>query len=248
MSEPGQATRWILRGGFPEPALDPKMDARLWHSAYVQTYLERDLRSVRAVGDLSDFRRFLFALAGRTGSLVNFEDLARDLGITGKTVRSWISVLEAGGQTLLLKPYHVSLGKRLVKRPKIYFLDTGTLGYLLGLEGPDQVLRGVAAGPMFEAAVLGQLYRLLVHRGEHPRLYFWRTADGHEVDFLIDDGTRLIPIEAKVTATPSPKDAAGIERFLELFGNKARRGLVVCLCRERHPLTSRVDAVPFGSF
>jgi predicted AAA+ superfamily ATPase len=238
----------LLRGGFPEPALDTGIDMTLWHSSYVRTYLERDVRTLRAVGDLGEFERFLFALAARSGQLVNYAALARDLGLTGKTVKAWISVLEASGQILVLRPYHANIGTRLVKSPKVYFVDSGTLAYLLDLREPGQVVRGVAAGPVFEAAVLGQLLRLFVHRGETPRLYFWRTAKGHEVDFIAEIGSTLIPIEAKVTATPSPRDAAAIERFRRLFGSRVGQGLVVCLCREAVPLTSETSAVPFGTF
>ena len=242
--DPAEVAGRLLRGGFPEPALDPRVDPALWLSSYIQTYLERDVRSLRAVGELGDFQRALYALAARSGGLINFSDLARDLGVTSKTVKAWVSVLEASGQVLTLRPYHVNLGKRLVKRPKVFFLDTGILGYLLGLTDAAQVLAGMAAGPMMETAVLGALYRLLAHRGEVPRLHFWRTAGGHEVDFLLDDGRRLIPVEAKLTATPRPGHAEAIERFQALFGDRAGPGLLVCLCRERFPLTPSVDAVP----
>lgn len=238
----------VLRGGFPEPALDTGIDMTLWHSSYVRTYLERDVRTLRAVGDLGEFERFLFALAARSGQLVNYSALARDLGLTGKTVKAWISVLEASGQILVVRPYHANIGTRLVKSPKVYFVDSGTLAYLLDVREPGQVLRGVAAGPVFEAAVLGQLYRLFAHRGETPRIYFWRTAKGHEVDFVVEVGSTLIPIEAKLTATPSRRDAAAIERFRGLFGDRVGHGLVVCLCRESVPLTPATSAVPFGAF
>jgi len=238
----------ILRGGFPEPALDTGIDISLWHASYIRTYLERDVRTLRAVGDLGDFERFLFVLAARTGQLINYSDLSRDLGVSGKTVKAWISLLEASGQILVVRPYHANIGKRLVKSPKVYFVDTGTLAYLLDLRQPEQILRGVGAGPIFEAAVLGQLLRLFVHRGETPRLFFWRTAKGHEVDFIVEIGSTLYPIEVKLTATPSIRDAAGIEGFRSLFGSKVGRGLVVCLCREAVPLTANTDAVPFGFF
>ena len=245
--DPAEVAGRLLRGGFPEPALDARVDPALWLSSYVQTYLERDVRSLRAVGELGDFQRVLYALAARSGGLINFSDLARDLGVTSKTVKAWVSVLEASGQVLTLRPYHANLGKRLVKRPKVFFLDTGILGYLLGLTEPGQVLQGMAAGAMIESAVLGSLYRLLVHRGEVPRLHFWRTAGGHEVDFLLDDGRRLIPVEAKLTATPRPAHAEAIERFQALFGDRAGPGLLVCLCRERFPLTPSVEAVPLDA-
>jgi predicted AAA+ superfamily ATPase len=180
-------------------------------------------------------------------SLINFADLARDLGITGKTVQAWVSVLEASGQVVVLRPYHANVGKRLIKRPKIYFLDTGTLAYLLALDRPEHVLEGMAAGPLLEAFVLGQLHRLFLHRGESPRITFWRTTDGHEVDFVIEDGARVIPIEVKLTSSPALRHAEGIVRFRELLGRKAEPGLMVCLCRERIPLARGVEAVPIGS-
>ena len=238
----------VLRGGYPEPALDPTISARLWQASYVQTYLERDVRALRAVGDLADFQRFLAAVAARTGGLLNLEELGRDLGLDGKTIRAWLAVLEASGQVLILKPYHANVGKRLVKRPKVYFLDTGTLAFLLGVDRPEMLLSGMAAGPLFEAAVVGQLHRLLVHHGELSRLYFWRTSAGHEVDFVLEDGSTLVPIEAKLTATPTPRDAAGIEQFQKLLGRRAGKGYVVCLSPARHPLTRRVDAIPLGSY
>jgi predicted AAA+ superfamily ATPase len=238
----------LLRGGYPEPALQPSLDVALWHASYVQTYLERDVRTLRAVGDLVDFQRFLVALAARAGQLVNFEELGRDLGVTGKTIKAWLSVLEAGGQVARVLPYFANVGKRLVKRPKIYLLDTGTLCHLLQLRETDQLRQGIAAGPVFETAVFGQLHRLLAHRGEPPRIHFWRTAAGHEVDFVIEDGQRLMPVEAKLTSTPLPRDARMIEAFQRLFGDRAGPGLLVCLCRERFRLTSTVEAVPLGSF
>lgn len=133
-------------------------------------------------------------------------------------------------------------------RERVCFLDTGTLASLRGVIRPDQLLAGMSAGPVFAASVLGQLHRLLVHRGLPSRSSFWRTAAGHEVDFVVEDSQTLIPIEAKLTAKPSPRDAAAIEAFQSLFDPRAGRGLVVCLCSERFPLTRRVDAVPLGSF
>ena len=241
-----EAAGFILRGGFPEPALDKRLDLRLWQAAYVRTYLERDVRTLKAVGDLGDFQRFLSSMAARTGSLINFTDVARDLGITGKTARAWLSVLEASGQVVTLRPYYINLNKRLVKRPKVFFLDTGILCYLLGVERANQVLTGIAAGPLFEAMVLGQLYRRFAHQGREPRISFWRTAAGHEVDFLVEDGTKLTPVEAKLTATPRPTHAKGIRKLRALLGAKAQKGLLVCLCKERFPLARGVDAVPLA--
>jgi len=238
----------VLRGGYPELAADGSLDATLWHGSYVRTYLERDVRSLRAVGDLGEFQRFVFALAARTGGLLNREELARDLRVTANTVKAWLSVLEASGQLVLLQPWYENLGKRVVKRPKAYFTDTGVLCHLLGLDRPEQLMRGIAAGPVFEAAVFAELLRLFTHRGVRPRIYGWRTSNGHEVDFVVEDGRTLIPVEAKLTAPPVPADARAVERFLDLVGKRAGPGLVACLCERRFRLTERVEAVPLGSF
>ncbi len=238
----------VIRGGYPELALDPSRDARLWHASYLQTYLERDVRSLRQVGDLSDFQRFLKMLALRTGTLINFSDLGRDVGVSYHTIKAWVSVLEASGQVVTVHPYHRNVGKRLVKRPKVYFTDTGVLAYLMGVREPEQALDGMAAGPLFETAVFCALHRLLVNRGEALPITFWRTAAGHEVDFLVEDGTTLLAVEAKLSATPGRKHAAGVVELQKLLGDQVARGLVACLCDETFPLTRTVDAVPLAAF
>jgi uncharacterized protein len=238
----------IFRGGFPEPALNKDIDAKLWFASYIQTYLERDVRTLRSVGDLGDFQKLLFALAARSGNLVNFSELGRDLGITSKTMKSWVSVLETSGQVKLVQPYHANIGKRLVKQPKIFFLDTGVLCYLLGIREPAHVLEGIAAGIVFETAVFAELYRLLVNRGEIPEIYFWRTSAGHEIDFVIVKGLKLIPVEAKLTATPTLHNIEALEKFISLFPKYADRGLLVCLCKERLPISRTINSVPLGFF
>jgi len=245
-SSPVAISERILRGGFPDPALDKSLDPQMWHSSYIQTYLERDSRALRAVMDLGDFERFVFALAARSAQLINLQDMARDLGVTGKTVRAWIEVLEASGQVFVLRHLPINLGKRVSKRPKVYFLDTGTLAFLMNVTMTDQVLSGMAAEPLFEAAVLGQILRLFVHRVRPGGIHFWHTAAGHKVDFIIEDGAKLIPIEAKLTSTPTYRDAASIMSFQRDFGSRVTKGLVVCLCRKRIPLTKSVDAIPLS--
>ena len=131
---PRDLWRSFLRGGYPELVAGPHRDISLWHSSYVQTYLERDVRSLRQVGDLISFQSFLRALAARTGQLLNLTDIARDLGVAVNTAKAWLSVLEATFQVIVLRPYHANVGKRLVKTPKVYFTDTGMLCYLAGLK------------------------------------------------------------------------------------------------------------------
>ena len=236
----------LLRGGYPELVAEPDRDISLWHSSYIQTYLERDVRSLRQVGDLISFQNFLRALAARTGQLLNLTDVARDLAIAVNTVKAWLSVLEATFQVIVLRPFHANVGKRLVKTPKVYFSDTGMLCYLAGLKDPDHAAAGPLGGPIFETAVLLQIVKALVNRGEEPRVYFWRTSAGAEVDLVIEAGGKLIPVEAKLSATPRPAMASGIRVFQEDLGDKAGPGFVIHPGKVRLPLAPNVIALPFA--
>src|SRR6266700_760452 len=198
---PSDLWKGFLRGGYPELVAEPDRDIPLWHSSYVQTYLERDVRSLRQVGDLISFQSFLRALAARTGQLLNLSDVARDLGIAVNTAKAWLSVLEATFQVIVVRPYHVNVGKRLVKTPKVYFTDTGALCHLAGLKDPEHALAGPLGGAIFETAVLLETVKALINRGEEPQVYFWRTSAGLEVDMVVEAGGKLIPIEVKLSAT-----------------------------------------------
>ncbi|MFB3882537.1 MAG: ATP-binding protein [Armatimonadota bacterium] len=236
----------LLRGWYPELVANPGRDTALWHASYVQTYLERDVRSVRQVGDLTMFQSFLRALAARSAQLLSLSDLARDLGVAVNTVKAWLSVLEATFQVVVLRPYFANIGKRLVKSPKVYFTDVGTLCYLAGLRDPQHALAGPMGGAIFETAVLSEVVKVLTHRGEDPQIYFWRTAAGSEVDFVVEREGRLIPIEAKLSATPRPAMASGIAAFQEDIGERAADGYVVHPGEVRLPLAPRVTAIPFS--
>ncbi len=235
----------FLRGGYPELIADPRRDTSLWHASYMQTYLERDVRALRQVGDLTQFQNFLRALAARSGQLLNLADTARDLGVAVNTAKAWLSVLEATFQVVVLRPYFANLGKRLVKTPKVYFTDLGTLCYLVGLRDPKHAAAGPMAGPIFETAVLSEILKSLYHRGEQPQVFFWRTSAGTEVDIIVEHDNQLIPIEVKVSGTPHPAVAAGIRSFQEFFGKKASHGHVVHTGDVRLPLGEKVTAIPF---
>jgi predicted AAA+ superfamily ATPase len=236
----------LLRGGYPELFTEPRRDPVQWHASYVQTYLERDVRSLRQVGDLTQFQMFVRALAARSGQLLSLTDIARDLGVALNTVKAWLSVLEATDQVHVLRPYFANLGKRLVKTPKVYFTDTGTLCYLVGLRDVEHARAGPLGGALFETAVVAEVVRTLTHRGTPPQVYFWRTAAGSEVDLVVETNGRLIPIEAKLSSTPRPAMASGIAAFRRDLGAKAAKGYVVHPGRELQPLTADAVALPFG--
>jgi len=236
----------FLQGSYPEIQAHRKRDINLWHSSYVQTYLERDVRTLRQVGDLSQFQNFLRALAARSAQLLNLADLARDLGVAVNTAKSWLSVLEATYQVIVLRPYFANVGKRLVKTPKVYFMDTGTLCHLAGLRDPEHAASGPLGGAIMETAVLSEIVKTLTHRGIDPQVYFWRTVAGTEVDIVVETGGKLVPVEVKLSATPRPAMASAIKAFRKDLGKKAIPGYVVHPGDVTLPLGPGVTALPFA--
>ena len=237
----------ILRGFYPEVVSSPQRDARLWQASYVQTYLERDLRNLRNVGDLSSFQTFLRALAARSAQLLNVSELARDTGVAVNTAKDWLSILEASFQVFILRPYFANLGKRLVKSPKVYFTDTGLLCYLVGLRDGEHAAAGPMGGAIFENLVVAELVKTLLHRGEEAPLYFWRTAAGSEVDLVLESQSGLIPIEIKQSATPRPDMAKEINAFRRDFGDRVGKGYVIHAGSMILPLGEGTVALPFAA-
>ncbi len=206
------------------------------------------VRNLRQVGDLTSFQNFLRVLASRTGQLLNLADIARDLGIALNTAKAWLSVLEAKFQVIVLRPYFSNSGKRLVKTPKVYFTDTGMLCYLAGLRDPDHAASGPLGGAIFENAVLLEIIKRFVNRGEEPRVYFWRTASGVEVDFVVEEQGMLTPVEVKLSSTPRPAMADGIRRFQQDYGGVAGAGFLVHPGTVKLPISPGVTAIPFDEF
>ena len=242
----GELWKGFLRGGYPELAADPGRDASLWHASYIQTYLERDVRTVRQVGDLTQYQNFLRLLAARSAQLLSLTDVARDLGVAVNSIKAWLSVLEATYQVIVLRPYCANVGKRFVKTPKVYFADVGTLCHLARLKDPEHAASGPMGGAIMETAVLSEIVRTLTHRGMEPRVYFWRTVAGTEVDFVVDTGRGLVPIEVKLSATPRPAMAGAIRTLQGDMGSTAMPGYVVHPGDIRLPLGSGVTALPFA--
>ena len=242
----GELWSEFLRGGYPELATQPGRNIQLWHSSYIQTYLERDVRRLRQVGDLTQYRNFLRVLAARSAQLLNLTDVARDLGVAVNTIKAWLSVLEATYQVIVLRPYFANVGKRLVKTPKVYFADVGTLCHLAGLRDPDHAASGPMGDAIMETAVLSEIVKTLAHRGDDPHVYFWRTSAGSEVDFVVETGGKLVPIEVKLSATPRPAMAAAIRTLQQDLGAAALPGYVVHPGDIRLPLGPGVTALPFA--
>jgi uncharacterized protein len=203
----------IVHGGFPEVLARPST-AGIWYSSYVQTYLERDVRAISAIRDLSTFRRFLALTASRCGQLLNKTDLAAPLGVSVPTMTQWISILETTGQILLVPPFYENFGKRIIKSPKLYFVDTGLLCHLLGIESEAALKRSPFLGAIFESFVASEIAKTLLNAGRARALYSFRDQQGLEVDFIVEQGDRrLLLIEAKATRTPTPEMGRSLGRL-----------------------------------
>ena len=240
---------WLLRGSYPEPRINPKVDISQWCSSYIQTYLERDVRNILKVGDLNSFERFLRLCAARTGQILNLSDLSRDVGREVPTIKNWISVLESSGEAFLLSPYFKNFGKRLVKAPKFYFTDTALVCYLTGLRDEKAVLQGPMAGQLMETAVVSAWRKAFIHRGEQASMsmYYWRSSDGLEVDLVIDRNGKLYPMEIKLTSTVTPQLGANLEKWLKTSGSPFQKGVVFCGVRKNTFINSNIQAVPWDS-
>jgi len=217
----------ILYQGLYPRIHDKKLDAQDWLSAYYRTYVERDVRDIANIGNLETFQRFVRLCAGRTGQLLNHSSLASDCGISHTTARHWISILEAGFIIHLLPPHHANFSKRVIKSPKLYFLDTGLLCYLLRIREPDDILVHAMKGAIFETFVVSELYKAFAHRGEMPPLYFWRDRTGHEVDIVVDTGKKLVPIEIKSGETIVSSLLDGLRYFVSLGSPASKTGVLI---------------------
>ena len=224
---PGRRLWPTLVDGFYPRIHDRGLAAGEWLADYVRTYVERDLREVMQVADLRGFERFMRLAAARTGQELNLTALASDAGITQQTARRWLAALEIGYLATTLPPYHVSYRKRLRKRPRLHFLDTGLVCYLLDIREAATLEHHPLRGAVFESFVVSELIKSYAARRREPRLYFWRDATGHEVDVLIDTGNRIVPLEVKSGQTVAADAVDGLRWWTSIPGNPNRGGVLV---------------------
>ncbi len=203
---------YIFQGFYPRIYAEGADVQRLYRN-YFQTYVERDVRQILQVKDLSLFEQFICALAGRAGQVLNLHSLGNEIGVAGKTLKEWLSVLEASFVVFRLPPYFENFGKRITKSPKLYFTDTGLLCYLLGIEKPEQVMRDPAFGHLFENLVVIEALKARLNRGQDANLYFFRDNNQQEVDLIYKKGRKLFPIEIKAAMTWRSEFLRGIEYF-----------------------------------
>ena len=236
---------FLIKGGWPELHARSNLDSQFWYAAYLSTYLERDVRNILNVGNLRDFGRFLRATAIRTGQMLSYSELARDVGIAPNTAKQWISVLQASGQIFLLEPYFRNLGKRLVKSPKVYVSDTGLAAFLMGFESWEAVARSPIAGAIWGTFVVMEVVKYFAGNGRSAPLWYWRTAHGVEVDLLIEQGGRFVAIEAKLAETPDNSDQKGLLALENFYGHGSiLSGWIACRTSQAYPMSACITAVP----
>jgi|SRR5437867_3646745 len=216
-----------LWSGFYPRIHDKHLPADRWLADYYRTYVERDLRDVLRVLDLDTFERFVRLVAARTGQELNLTALAEDAGVSQPTARQWLTALRIGFIVTLLPPHHASFRKRLRKRPRLHFLDTGLACYLLGIHGSDVLERHPLRGAIFESFVASEIVKAFENTGREAPLFFWRDATGHEIDLLVDLGDRLLPIEVKSGLTVPPDAVDGLRWWTNLPGNRNKEGVLV---------------------
>lgn len=223
----------LFRGGFPEVLARPKA-SDLWFRSYLQTYLERDVRSVSSIRHLATFRRFISLLASRGGQLVNKTDLAAPLGVSVPTVSEWINILETTGHIILVPPFYENFGKRLIKSPKLYFVDSGLACHLLNIPSEARLSSSPFFGAIFEGFVAAELIKFQMNAGKRKELYYFRDQQGLEVDFLIPHGDRiLILLEAKSTRTLRPEMGGPLNRLARNIARYEVHRWIVC--PDAHP-------------
>ena len=247
----------LLRGGFPEALARPGV-ATLWFSSYLQTYLERDVRAISAVQDLSVFRRFVSLLATRHAQVLNKSDLAAPLGMSVPGIGKWLSILEATGQILIVPPWFENLGKRLIKSPKVYIADSGLACHLLGIETAAELEKSPFLGPLFEGFIASEVVKAQVNAGRRREIYYFRDQQGLEVDFVVPGKSGTVRlVEAKASRTVTPDMAAPMRRLAGAFRRRpgARRPVEMQLVYRppRWPEGSRalapgVQAIPWREF
>ena len=208
--------RTLFSGAYPA-IFERRLHPHEWLSAYVATYVERDVRQILNVGDLLAFQTFLQLAAGRTGQLLNLSSLAGDCGITHNTAKAWISVLEASFLVQRLPPFHASIKKRLVKTPKLHVLDTGLLCFLLDIQSPEQLLRHPSRGAIFESWVVSELLKRRLNQGLRSNLSFYRDRSGLEVDVVSTQGGRVQLLEAKSGQTAAGDAFTALGRVSRLL-------------------------------
>ena len=238
-----QVFQHIWEGSLPEVVVNKDINIESYYSSYIKSYIERDVRDFYNIEKPIQFFDFLSLVATNTGQLINYSSLARDVRIDVKTAQSWMGILEKSGLVFLLHPYFSNISKRIVKSPKIFFLDTGLCSYLTRWTSAETLMNGAMAGKILETYVISEILKSYYHNGKEPNIWFYRDTEQREIDLIIEENGKLYPIEIKKTANPDSSDCSSF-KYLEKFGKDIGLGAVICLQPERIPITRDIVSIP----
>ncbi len=230
---------YLMESSYPEPLLNRNINKDIWYSSYLQTYLERDVRLLMNIDNLRDFEQFIRLLASRVSSMLNLSSLAGDLGLSVPTVKRWISILEASYTIFLLPSYYKNYGKRIIKAPKLYFIDPGLVNYFMGINNEQLLKNGPMSGAIFENAVISEIIKLEYAKGIKPELYYWRSQSGVEIDLIMPINGRMTPFEIKLSSNIKPLFYKNLNYWLDLSKSDAN-GYLITNCMEDLPLPSNI--------
>ncbi len=240
--------RASLEGGFPVPALERDPAARrAWFDGYISAYVERDLRQLAQIDALVDFRRLMRVAALRTGRMANQAEMARDAGLSHATAHRYLNLLEVSFLISRVTPFTVNRTKRLMKTPRLYWEDAGLAAHLIGVGGEEELRKGECAGGLLENLVWHHLRCWAEQAGPRAEVCTWRTVSGEEVDFVLERGRRLLPVEVKASSRVGSGDIRSLESFLDEYPDQARVGIVLYGGVECRPLDRRILAVPLAA-
>ena len=238
----------IWDGFYPEVVLQPRK-RNLWVSSYIKTYIERDVRQLMNIKDLRVFEHFLGLLGAHHGQTFNTAVLSREIGVSQPTIKSWAGVLEASYIIYFLKPYFKNYGKRIIKSPKIYFIDPSIVSVLTRQPSPESAINGSMGGVLFEGFIIIEALKAFLNAGASPDMFFWRSHDGLEVDLIVQAQGKMHPVEIKLTSTPTIKHIEPLEKFKKIAGSDASEtGIVVCRVDRAITLPNKNIALPWHRF
>ena len=234
----------IFKGSMPS-AYTGDFDRKEYYSGYVNTYLERDIRSLAQIADELDFLRFMTSCAARTSEMMNLADIAKDVGISASTAKKWLSILVSSGIVTLIQPYFNNYLKRAIKSPKMYLMDTGLAVYLTRWDSPETLEVSAMSGKIFETYVVSEILKSYHNEsGGHPPIYYYRDTDGKEIDLVLEYNGTVYPIEIKKTGNPG-KNTIKNFHVLKSSGKIVGQGAVVCMYKNVFPIEKNNWAVPF---
>lgn len=246
LKSPENIWQIIHKGDMPR-LYQQETDWEIYYSSYVSTYIERDVRQLTNIANSTDFTRFMVALASRSGELLNYSNVAQEVGVSNETIKRWTTILQTSGIIYLLQPYSNNHLKRAIKTPKVYFLNTGLMAYLTRWLTPETIAQGAKSGQFFESFVVSEIIKSFTNNGIEPPLYFYRDTNQKEIDLIIEYDRTIYPIEIKTTASPNKKMAKSFELLNSLSKEFALgQGVIINQYPNKHYLAENLVALPVG--